>query len=326
MPQKKRSMTTHLVKIFVLLLACRSVTAQELSNLAGAFADLNLGVRPSAMGSAYTALSGDGNALLYNPAVTAFSGHASLTATMGRLYQIVPASFLGGHYPAGDLTWSAGLQQVGDDLLRESTFGVAAAMRADRLLPASWLVLPAMERMSFSASMRFLFTSFGNDDSGGEQRVRGDGRGVAVDLGYYFKLNGLRFGATLRDAVSWFRWNSSTRGNYVQTFPKKLRFGVAWVEPTLRFSLDYQAKFYEDRARRVHIGLEYNLTRWLVVRGGLAQNIDGRFQNKVFTAGFGVYSISWQKYRLAVQGGYRTDALSGSWRFALDFFWPGGAG
>ncbi len=312
-----------LIQVAILFLSAAQLRAQELSNLAGAFADLNLGVRPSAMGGAYTALSGDGNALLYNPAATTFTRYASLTATMGRLYQIVPASFIGGHYPLGDVTWSAGLQQVGDDLLRESTLGVAAAMRADHLLPDNWQILPGMERMSLSASLRFLFTSFGNDEDGGEQRVRGDGRGLALDLGYYFKLDGLRFGATLRDAVSWFRWNSSVRGNYVQTFPKRLRFGVAWVEPRLRFSLDYQAKFYQDRARRVHLGLEYSVARWLMLRGGLAQNIDGRFQNKVFTFGFGVYNISWKKYRMAIQGGYRTDALAGSWRFSLDFFWPG---
>ncbi|RMD97256.1 MAG: hypothetical protein D6814_09855 [Calditrichaeota bacterium] len=297
--------------------------AQQLSHLAGAFADLPLGVRPAGMGGAYTALSSDGNAVFYNPAAAALVSYASLTATTSRIFNIVPATFIGIHYPTGKISWVAGIQQVGDDLLKETTAAAGIAVKAEDLLPHYLQKVPFFDRMAFSATFRFRLASFGNNEEGGENRITGDGRGYAIDLGYYVQVNGLRFGLTLHDAVGQFRWNSSGRGNYVQNIPTRLSLGLAYAERRLRFALDVQPSLYEDLPDRVQVGLEANVTMWLVLRGGITQDVGGQSLNKSMTLGFGVYSLSWKKYRLAIQGGYRTGQLNGTYQFAIDLFWPG---
>ncbi|KAA3616362.1 MAG: hypothetical protein DWQ05_11540 [Calditrichaeota bacterium] len=307
--------------VFLFLLAI-SVSGQELSHIAGAFADLNLGVRPSGLGGAYTALSNDGNALLYNPAATTFTPYVGLTATTTKIYNIVPATFLGVHYPFERMSIVGGIQQVGDDLLKETTFGLAAAMRGDELFDENFKLIPWLDQMAFSLSLRFLLANFGDNADGGEERVRGDGRGFALDFGYYFKMNGLRIGATMRDALAYFRWNSSVRGHYSQNPPRRLRVGMAYVQARMRFSLDVQPAIYEDVNTRIFSGIEVNILPWLVLRSGLAQNTGGLFHNKIWTTGFGVYNMKWQQFRLALQAGYRTDELDNSIRFAIDIFWP----
>jgi len=290
----------------------------------GAFADLQLGVRPAGMGGAYTALSSDANATLYNPAATVLVRYASFTATTTRIFGIVPATFLGVHYPLRAFSLSGGFQQVGDDLLRETTFAVAGAMRGDRLLPHNFLNLPYLNRMGFSVTARFRLASFGNDESGGPTRITGDGQGYALDFGYYLQLNGIRFGATLQDAIGHFRWNSSGRGNYVQNMPRRLRFGIAYAEPRLRFSVDFEPTLYNDVSDRIFAGLETSVLNWLVLRGGIAQNIGGPFENKLLTLGAGIYSVTWRQYRLGIQGNYRSSEFDNAFRFGLDLFWPGG--
>ena len=316
-------MSRSLNKLFVLIFLClSSLYAQELSHMPGAFTDLNLGVRPSGLGGAYTALSNDGNALLYNPSATPFMPFIGLTATTTKLFDIIPASFLGVHYPLKRFSLIGGIQQIGDDLLKETTFGFAAAMRGDELFDENISIIPWLDKMAFSMSFRFLMADFGDNADGGENRVRGTGRGFALDFGYYLKLNGLRFGATLRDGIGYFRWNSSEKGHYTQTPPRHIRLGVAYVQPRLRLSLDVQPAIYDDINTRVLSGIEFNVTPWLVLRSGIAQNTGGLFYNKVLTTGFGVYNLKWQKYRLALQGGYRTDELDNSLRFGIDLFWP----
>lgn len=311
-----------LFQIVALLLLFSPLRAQDLSHIAGAFADLNLGVRPSGLGGAYTALSNDGNALLYNPAATTFTPYIGLTATTIKIFSIVPASFLGVHYPLQRMSLVGGFQQVGDDLLKETTFGFAAAMRGDELFDENFTLIPWLDQMSFSVSLRFLLASFGDNADGGADRIRGDGRGFAFDVGYYFKMDGIRIGATLRDALAHFRWNSSARGNYTQNPPRRLRFGIAYVKPRLRFSLDVQPAVYDDVNTRVFSGIEFNIMPWLVLRSGIAQNTGGLFHNKIWTTGLGVYNMKWQQFRVALQAGYRTDELDNSIRFAIDIFWP----
>ncbi len=315
----KRFLSLQFAVIFLLSGALRG---QELSHLAGAFADLNLGVRPSGLGGAYTALSNDGNALLYNPAATTFTPYIGLTAMTTKIFSIVPASFLGIHYPFERLSLVGGFQKVGDDLLNETIFGLAVAMRGDELFDENFKFIPWLDQMSFSLSLRFLLANFGENADGGEDRVRGDGRGFALDFGYYFKMDGIRIGATLRDALAHFRWNSSVRGRYTQNPPRRLRFGVAYVKPHLRFSLDVQPAVYTDVNTRVFSGIEFNITPWLVRRSGLAQNTGGIFHNKIWTTGFGLYNMKWQQFRVALQAGYRTDELDNALRFAIDIFWP----
>lgn len=295
---------------------------QELSHLAGAFADLHLGVRPAAMAGAYTALSNDGNAILYNPAATAFANHGALSATSTRMFRIVPATFLGVHYPFRRVSWVGGFQQVGDDLLRETTVALAIAFRAADLAPQRIARLAVAQAFALSATIRYRQVSFGNNEDGGENRIRGDGRGFALDFGLFFKMNGMRFGMTWQDAIGEFRWDSSGRGGYVQNIPGRLRFGLAYAKPHLRFSLDFQPALYSDVNTRVLTGVETNIVEWLVIRGGIAQNIGGRFENKVATMGFGVYSLSIKRYRLAIQASYRTGELDSAYRFGIDLFWP----
>ncbi len=296
--------------------------AQPLSPMPGAFADLPLGVRPAGMGGAYTALSNDGNAVFYNPAATAFVSFASLTATATRLFNMVPATYLGVHYPAKNTSWLAGVQQIGDDLMRETTLAVAVAVRAQHIFPASFRRIPFFDRMALSLTLRARLASFGNDPSGGENRITGSGSGYAMDLGYFVHLNRLRLGATLHDLIGHFQWRSSGRGSYVQNMPRRLSLGIAYAEPSLRFSLDMYPSLYRDLPDRVAVGLETNLVTWLVLRAGVTQNVGGLSENKFVTLGFGVYRLKLKTMYLAIQGGYRTGDIASTYQFSIDLFWP----
>ncbi len=306
----------------LLLLMPAMLFGQSLSHMPGAFADLPLGVRPAGMGGAYTALSNDGNAVFYNPAATAFVSFASLTATATRLFNMVPATYLGAHYPAKNTSWLAGVQQIGDDLLRETTLAVAVAVRARHLFPASFCSIPYFDRMALSITLRARLASFGNDPAGGENRITGDGRGYAMDLGYFVHLYKLRFGATLHDLIGHFRWQSSGRGRYVQNMPRRLSLGLAYADPSLRFSLDMVPSLYRDLPDRVAVGLETNVAPWLVLRAGVTQNVGGLSENKFVTLGFGVYRLKFKSMFLAIQGGYRTGDLASTYQFSIDLFWP----
>lgn len=317
-------MKTQLFSVLLLMSAIQGTAyTQELSNLPGAFADLQLGVRPAGLGGAYTAMSNDGNAVLYNPAAAAFVPFASLTATHTRLFNIVPATFFGGHYPIGPTSLAFGLQQVGDELLEETTVALATALPAQRLLPGLANRIKYFDLLAFSVTFKLRFAGFGDNEDGGEQRVTGGGNGYGVDFGSYLQLERMRFGLTVHDAIGTFRWDSSISGQYSQRIPTRLKLGLAYVHPRLRFALDVQPGLHSDVADRVYGGLEVSVMPWLMVRGGLAQNTGGRFENKMFSAGFGLYSFAVGSYRFAIQGSYRNEDLDNAYRFSLEFFWPG---
>ena len=300
-----------------------SVSAQPLSSRAGAFATLDLSVRAAGMGGAYTAISNDGNAIRYNPAATAFVKYASLSATTTRLFRLVPATFIGVHYPTRYTSWLLGFEQIGDDLLRETTMAVAVAVRATDFLPANVLNLPGFRRMAFSATLKFRLASFGNDPAGGENRIQGQGRGYALDVGWLLNLSRIRVGLVLQELISQFRWQSSGRGSYEQSMVRKLRFGIAYAVPEIRMAVDFEPALYRDAADRIAVGLETQFMKWFVLRAGVAQNVGGLEQNKTYALGTGVYGQFRRSGFIAVQLGYRNNDLGNQWQVSLDLFWPG---
>ena len=319
--RKNRSLAWKVFFWYILTGLSHSLTAQQFSNIAGAFAELNLGVRPASMGGASSALSNDGNAVEHNMAAAGFSRFAALSATTTKIFGVVPATYIGAIYPYGPGVWGLSVQQVGDALLSETTLGVGGAIRANKILPASLARQKFVDDMAFSVTVKTRVASFGDNVDGGEDRITGGGGGFGVDLGYFFQHSEWRVGAVWKDAFGTFRWNSSANGRYSQRIPSKLKFGMAYISRNVRVAFDLQPALHEDTPVRMFTGGETNIFWWLMIRAGWAQNLGGHVDNKIFTAGVGRYSFSWRTLRFALQTGYRREQIADELRFAIDLFW-----
>jgi hypothetical protein len=317
---RTKTQRTLLTFLAILFLAPTGL-AQEFSNLPGAFSEVGFGVRPSAMGEAYAALSNDANAFLTNPAGLLLGTRPHFTANYAELFGLVPSSYLGVLYPlAENYSLGAGFLYLGDDALSEYTFGVAFAYTPPNLPIGDGEIY--FDQMSFGITVKGRWASFGNNRDGGDLRVTGSGRGFGIDLGYIiFVDENLSLGVVVRDLINNFHWNSSVSGEYSQNVPTTLRFGGAYNLDGLTVAFDLRKSLHDDVDNRAHIGVEKEFFNLIVLRAGFSNNLGTSDLNRRWSFGMSVLRSITENYEVGISAAYRVGNIENQVRFGFDLSW-----
>jgi len=267
----------------VLLLNCGILSAQDLSGRPGAFADINLGLKPLGMGGAYTALAADENAPRWNPALLTRVENFTTGFTWTRQFSLISYNYLTLALPLkSGVGLGAYAVSAGDEVYRETTVGLSAGF------PAVKLGIP-LERLSVGGSLKIYLASFGNNTDGEADRVTGSAWGGGLDLGLHYQASPtVSLAAVGRDVVNDIKWDSSVKGKYGEGVPTVLALSGAVVRPRMTLGLEYQPGLYNDVPDRLMAGAELRIGSWLRPRLGMAQNLGGGDLNRAVTAGLGL--------------------------------------
>jgi hypothetical protein len=269
--------------LLISMVAAGRASAEELSDIPGAFADVGVGAAEMGMGGAAAAGAAGASALHWNPAGVALSEHGREFA-VGYCDQmgLVPYSAASGVFRlSGDYALGAGIVHSGDDVLTEVTVLVALA----RTFPGPpWA---ADGRIAAGATARTRWASFGGNEST-DRQVTGSALGFALDLGAVVPLPGrARLGVSARDVVGVLNWDSSTRGSYEEGVPTDLVVGVAyepWANASIEVDLEKALRL--DRDDTVLAGAELRVMEVAALRGGYRRALgSGELEEFSFGAG-----------------------------------------
>jgi hypothetical protein len=305
--------------ILVVLLASTLPAVEGDGGYAGAFFQIPIGARPTALGGAYLAVSDDGAGPLFNPAGLVdlkrplFSSSyrvLALDRALGYATLIFPArgeSAIGVHWlyaGSGDVTVR---DQNGRDLGRRLSYNSHAfsALFAKKFedylsagLNAKYLHATYAEMTAFTVSFDFGFMLYVNQFFSRETR----------DL---LPVQDVRVGLTVKHLAAEYRWNNE---NYIHQFrdPSALSTDQDDAVP-LEIGLGSSAHFFERKLLAAmdvrkngkqkpffHAGVEYMVSPEFAIRGG--------FSDSRFTAGTG-YIFEVGKRTLAVDYAFSTDKV-----------------
>jgi hypothetical protein len=305
--------------ILVALLGSSLPAAEGDGGYAGAFFQIPIGARPTALGGAYLAISDDGAGPLFNPAGLAdlkrplFASSyrmLGLDRTLGYVTLIFPArgeSAIGVNWlyaGSGDITVR---DQRGIDLGRQLScnnhaFGALFAKKFEDYfsvgINAKYLHATFAEMTAFTVSFDFGFMLYVNQFFSRETR----------DL---LPVQDIRVGLTVKHLAAEYSWNNE---NYIHQFrdPSALSTDQDDAVP-LEIGLGGSARFFERKllvavdVRKnekqdpfFHAGAEYMVSPEFAIRGGFS---DGQF-----TAGTG-YIFELGKRTLAVDYAFSTDKV-----------------
>lgn len=309
----------YILVILVALLGSSLPAAEGDGGYAGAFFQIPIGARPTALGGAYLAISDDGAGPLFNPAGLAdlkrplFASSyrvLALDRALGYVTLIFPAkgeSAIGVHWlyaGSGDVT---ARDQNGRDLGRQLSYNrhVFSALFAKKFedylsvgLNAKYLHATFAEMTAFTVSFDFGLMLYINQFFSRETR----------DL---LPIQDIRVGLTVKHLAAEYSWNNE---NYIHQFrdPSALSTDQDDTVP-LEIGLGSSARFFERKLLAAvdvlknknqdpffHAGAEYLVSPEFAIRGGFS---DGRF-----TAGTG-YIFDVANHVLAIDYAFSTDKV-----------------
>lgn len=332
-PIFKFGMMVTLISTF---LGLSTLNAQQLSALSGSFVDIGAGSRSAALGNAFTGLADDPTALFTNPAgMTGFTTPSVLAMSTNQL-GLVTSNYFSAIYPLGnakDMSVGIGAISSGDNLLRETTFQAAYALKV-------------LDGLSVGAALKARFTSFGNNtlntsdydglfdpgeiSTGILNQVNGSGNGFAFDLGILFQPNDqIRFGLSLRDPVAPFNWDSATnnpdassKGAYNEKLPMALHIGGSYkLNKNVLVTTEYQPSLEAEQDPALRIGIETIIREIVALRGGTEQWANNEDDEK-YMLGFGLIAPEMNGFILQLDYTYVIDQLANSHRVGLILNFP----
>lgn len=264
----ERRMAAAAVASGVLLIAAfaaGSASAEEISDIPGAFADVGIGAAEMGMGGATVANAEGAGAIYWNPAglVLAERGREFAIGYCDQMGLVPYSTACGAFRLSDEYAVGAGIVHAGDDVLTEVTALVAVA----RTFPGPpWA---AGGPIAAGVTVRTRWASFGENRST-EGQVTGSALGFALDVGAVVPLTDrARAGVSARDVVGVLNWDSSTRGSYEEGVPTDLVVGVAY-EPlgSLSIEFDLEKALRVDRHDVILAGAELRVFEVSVLRGG----------------------------------------------------------
>lgn len=287
---------------------CLAVTAEaQMKKVAQSkmqFLKLGIGARAAGMGDAFIAISGDPNAIFYNPAGCAgVQGvalalnqnnwivdidHKSgvLTYNTGR-YGVLIADYIAVDYGTMERTvvdahaWE-GYQSQGTFSASEYAVGLGYAIGITDRFSLGGQMKYAYQDLAASQVWQYLRTEFENT-----RQVKNETDVVAYDFGTYYNsgYKNIRIGMSVQNFAN-------------KPIPLTFRFGVAMDvnqllipdHPQHVLTLAVDALHPKDYSERLHFGLEYVYNNLFSLRGGYKLNYD----EESYSGGVGI--------RTAVQG------------------------
>jgi len=278
-----------------------SVRAQDLSGIPASFVDIGFGARAVSMGGAYTGLSNDAYAVLWNPAgMTAATTKEVAFSYTDHLGGMLQYQHLAAVIPIGVPSQSVGIAAIssGDDALRELTIQAAYARR--------------FSIVSVGAAVKYRMASFGDNvlsasdyvvfseeeiAEGLANQVSGSASGFGLDVGVMIHASEqATFGIKLRDAVAPLNWDSQSanpdkqsRGSYNEALPMELAIGASYkaLANTI-VSLDYAPAIEDDAVDKIRGGLEMTFLDMVSLRGGMQHWVNAETTSR-YSLGLGLH-------------------------------------
>ncbi len=308
-----------LILAAVLTLPLSSAHAEEADGgYAGAFLQIPVGARPTAMGGAYTALSNDGAAPLFNPA-----GITSLTRPLfSSSYRAMKLDRSLGFFSA--FLPTRGQSVIGINWLYAGSGSVAARDAVDGDLLGhdvefnqhSIGVLFAKRftpRLSLGANFAYLVSTFPEETA----FTVGVDVGAMLHVDYFFHredredmaIRDIQIGATVKNLGSNYSWSSD---GYFDVYGGG-RGGDTEEKVPMEFGLGVSARFLQrklvlatdllknvEQSAELHAGAEYFISPEFAVRGG--------YSDERLTVGTG-YLIRLKALSLAIDYAFATDKV-----------------
>ncbi len=282
-----------LLGLMLLCFGSLHVVAQT-SSIPAAFVDVGYGARPVAMGSAYSGLADDVNALFWNPAGLNHLSEKQAAFTTANLLGIIRYNIISFAMPLkfGEAQQGGGIAVIssGDEALKEFTLLAGYSRR--------------VVGIDIGLNVKYRYASFGknNLDRGESEvfsdieynnalanQVHGSANGFGVDLGIMYQLNEkIRCGLMVRDLFSPVSWNSSvnnpelkTKGKYTENVPTEIVVGTSYkVFDEFLVTADYQPAMSKDVSNMIRGGAELTLFKHLFVRAGLQDIVNDQPDEK----------------------------------------------
>ncbi len=321
--------TLSLCFVFGWLIGTPNLFAQK-SSIPGAFVDVGLGARPVAMGSAYSGLADDINALFWNPAGLTNLKEKQASFTTAKIFGLITYNMVsvGMPIPSDGPKQGAGLALIysGDEMLREMTITAGFGREVGPV--------------TLGANLKYRYASFGNNgfneadynfifsqeeiDLGKSNQVRGSANGFGIDLGLLYQFDStLRFGLMLRDLVAPVMWNSQSdsklaKGKYTESVPFESVIGTSYkISNEFTMTADLKPAFTKDVSTTIRGGAELRLFKFLFVRAGLQNSVNSENDEK-YVFGFG-FNYGIKKSTLKFDYTYLSEQLASSNRLTLSF-------
>jgi hypothetical protein len=265
-------------KITWILLVASVLPAWSFADIAAAFADIGFGARAAGMGGAYTALASDPYGVLLNPACLPDARGWQASTMYTKQFNLVPyalaaaARGLGRRFGAG-----AAFLSSGDDVWRENTIFASFGMKLadpDRV----------MGRLALGLTLKYRTAVFGNNESGGRNRIQGSASGFGFDAGLRWKVSSAwTAGLLVRDVWNRVSYDNRTRRvSYDEPVPAALVMGTAYMpRENLVFTFDVDKALTGDAHDRFAAGMEWLLFRTLFIRTGFSEAAGGDPNRKV---------------------------------------------
>jgi hypothetical protein len=241
-----------------------------------------MGARPLAMGKAYTAVDGDVNAMLYNPAGTAgIAKFQVMGLNSQRLIDVNEYAFLGAYpllgRPLKGVVGFGYLELSVPDILlaAESLDASGHAMVGGKANYRERLYLiNYAEHINRQHSWGVNFKYYHNDLDTSVAKVYGDYRadGSDMDIGYMYRpRQDLTFGATYHNAFGRIRWTTGTEEKIMNTFRLGAAYRWRYEDIPVLHTVDYEIP--AQGPNLWHVGNEVRFYNSFALRFGFNQRI-----------------------------------------------------
>jgi|Deesub1362B_J571_1020462.scaffolds.fasta_scaffold01781_10 hypothetical protein len=282
------------------------------ADITAAFLDIGYGARPMGMGGAFVAVCDDAQAIFWNPAGLRLLENAHLTLMHTRQFGLIPYTTMAFAFPYGKQSLGIGAIASGDAFLHETSLLVSYA-RSFSVSKGS---------LHIGLNLQYRMATFGNDESGGEERSRGSASGYAMELGFLWEPSeNLRIGTFLRNLINNMTYDNTARKVvYREKVPFRWTLGLSRsFGSALLFALDWEPRLYDDVPGKLRLGAEFRPMRMMVFRGGFWQNLSADI-NRHFALGAGL-NIRRAKIHAAIDFAYLFSDLANSQRISLSLFY-----
>lgn len=286
---KKYALRGALAALFPLLCYDSVSAKNERGTSAYQFLQLGVGARPSAMGEAFTAVSGDVNAVYWNPAGLAGIERAELSMTHALWLQDITYSNIAYAGPALGGIIGAGINRLAtDDIQKADNTGLRLT---ENYSMADTMALISYSRgwggLSLGGNLKYIFSRIEDESS----------HSYAVDMGALYNRVRL-WGRKLNLGLS--LQNAGGKAKYVDEknpLPVQIRAGLS-IE-LLKGLVAVSDLTRVEKDGDIHAGAEYSRTLGSFVLAARAGYKDGTIKDlggiSALTAGLGV---KWDNYRL----------------------------
>ncbi|MCB4792801.1 MAG: PorV/PorQ family protein [Elusimicrobia bacterium] len=264
---------------FLIQILCISLSFAANKMASAQFLKLGLGARAVAMGSAYTGVSDEINAIYWNPAgLTQIKGNAELTLMHALWFQDISFDYAAYCHEGFGGVLGIGVNYLGSGNINKYDISGNALNQTYSATDMNTCLTYAKKFgvVSFGLNLKQVASKIEDEQSSS----------LVGDLGVFFSLfNNINIGLAAQNYGGEVKFR-----NEIEELPKILRFGCAYKMEN--FILDVDLVSSSDEDADIHAGIEYVpgfITRNFAIRAGYKTKASANFEALAgVTAGFGL--------------------------------------